>query len=209
MQIEGLYGNRNVQDGPADKSCTVLTFRTTTGETIGKLLNISTHPTILNGKSRVLSADLIGQTRLRLEEAWGCPVMCTNGTCGDVSTRFYRQGEGVPELTRTADALAEQILDGLSPVALKGPDPACDPVRTGVVRMPTLFDAETDPDWLAARDACQAMPEGPRRAFTEKRLELKRSLSPIKMTLIAHIAVAGTWSSSPCRAIHAAHSAST
>ena len=57
--------------------------------------------------------------------------------------------------------------------------------------MPTLFDAETDPDWLAARDACQAMPEGPRRAFTEKRLELKRSLSPIKMTLIAHIAVAG------------------
>ena len=191
VTIDGLYGNRNVQGGPADKTCTALTFTGEDGNTLCKLLNISMHPTILNGKNYLLSADLMGQMRRRLEDAWGCPVVCTNGTCGDVSTRFYRQGSGVEELMRTADELAGQIVQGLEPIALKLPEPSGHPVLTGEIRMPAVFDAERDPDWLAARENARTLEAGPQRAFMEQRLELKRRLSPMKLTLIAHYAVVG------------------
>ncbi len=110
LGIEGLYGNRNVQGGPADKQVSIFSFEDAQGgRPIGKMLFMSAHPTILNGKSAVLSADLIGHVRQRLERKYGCPVLCVNGTCGDVSTRFYRQGEGVAELERTANELCAQI----------------------------------------------------------------------------------------------------
>lgn len=190
VEIEGLYGNRNVKDGPADKSCRVFTFTGSDGSLLGKLLNISTHPTILSGDNLLLSADLIGQTRRRLERAWGCPVVCTNGTCGDVSTRFYRKGTGVDELMRTADALSDQILRGLRPVSIApGPEP---PV-TGEIRMPTVFDAESDPDWIAAKRQVDeaAEDDSPWVRFARRRLELKRRLSPMKLTLINRYLIAG------------------
>lgn len=191
VQIDSLYGNRNVQDGPADTSCSVISFTGGSGETICKLLNISVHPTILDGKNLLLSADLIGQLRQRLESAWDCPVICTNGTCGDVSTRFYRQGSGVEELMRTADELANQITSGLAPVAIERANSVPHPVLSGELRMPAVFDAETDADWLDMHEKLTMMPEGPRRAFIEARLELKRRLSPMKLTLISHYAIVG------------------
>lgn len=187
-EIEGLYGNRNIKFGPEDKSCTVITFTADDGATVGKLLNISTHPTILNGKSMVLSADLIGQLRLRLEDAWGCPVICTNGTCGDVSTRFYRQGEGQPELMRTADELACQVLDGLAPVALTSTGGTR---ASGLIRMPTVFDARTDEDWKRMTEAIEADPTAPTYPFYSARQKLKLEMSPINLTLVSHFAIFG------------------
>lgn len=188
VMIEGLYGNRNVKYGPEDKSCTVFTFTAEDGAIVGKLLNISTHPTILNGKSKVLSADLIGQLRLRLEKEWGCTVLCTNGTCGDVSTRFYRQGEGQPELMRTADELAHQVLTGLAPVALVQNE---DNRASGVIRMPTTFDARTDEDWKQMTAAIEADPSAPTYPFYSARQKLKLEMSPINLTLVSHFAIFG------------------
>lgn len=186
MEVEGLYGNRNVPEGPSDKSCSVLTFTDAAGTVAGKVLNISTHPTILGSKNLAISADLIGQLRIRLEQAWGCPVVCTNGTCGDVSTRFYRQGEGVDELMRTADELSRQIVEKLRPVELVG-----DEMTTGTLRMPVTFDATTDPDCLQMVAAATADPENPRSGWVLRRIERKRAMSPVHLTLVSHYAVLG------------------
>lgn len=186
MTVDGLYGNRNEAEAPADKSCTVLTFIDREGNAIGKLLNISMHPTILDGKSHAISADLMGQMRLRLEASWGCPVMCTNGTCGDVSTRFYRQGKGQPELMRTADELAAQIQGKLSSVDLSG-----ELVANGVVRYPAVFDARSDPDWLRLHQEAERDPENPRNAWLLRRLDAKREMGTVELTLISHYAVIG------------------
>ena len=98
MLVDGLYGNRNVRGGVEDKHCYLIAFQGEDGTPLGAFFNVSAHPTILNGSSTALSADLIGQVRLRLEDALGCQVLCTNGTCGDVSTRFYRKSSGIDEL---------------------------------------------------------------------------------------------------------------
>ena len=186
MEVEGLYGNRNVKDGPADKTCTVFTFAAPDGMVMGRLLNISTHPTILNGGNLMLSSDLIGQTRIRLEDAWGEPVVCTNGVCGDVSTRFYRKGSGVSELERTADELAEQILDRLEPVALDLGLPV-----SGEIRMPVVYDARSDADCARALAKAETDPDSPWSKFIINRVAFKREISPIKMTLISRYVVAG------------------
>lgn len=185
-EIEGLYGNRNVKDGPADKSCTVFTFTGLDGVVMGRLLNISTHPTILGGSNLMLSSDLIGQTRMRLEDAWGVPVVCTNGICGDVSTRFYRRGSGASELERTADELAEQIIERLEPVALELGLPV-----SGEIRMPVVYDARVDADCARALAKAEADPEVPWSRFIIERIAFKREISPIKMTLISRYAVVG------------------
>lgn len=186
MEVVGLYGNRNVQNGPADKTCTAMTFRDPNGLVIGRLLNISAHPTILGADNRMLSADLIGQTRMRLEDAWGCPVVFTNGTCGDVSTRFYRQGSGVEELVRTADELSSQIKEGLAPIPFGGGVPV-----SGEIRMPVVYDAWKDEDCRRALEEAECDPSKPWNAFIVERIALKRRLSPMKMTLISRYMVVG------------------
>lgn len=186
MEVDGLYGNRNKENGPADKTCSVITFTSADGSVMGKLLNISTHPTILDGKNYMLSADLIGQTRLRLEAAWDCPVVCTNGSCGDVSTRFYRKGSGIDELMRTADELAGQVMAKLAPVPLE-----LDIPLSGEIRMPVVYDARTDIDCVRAQEDAERHSDNPWSAFVLKRLALKRQLSPMKMTLISRFAISG------------------
>ena len=71
MLVDGLYGNRNVRGGVEDKHCYLITFQGEDGTPLGAIFNVSAHPTILNGSSTALSADLIGQVRLRLEDALG------------------------------------------------------------------------------------------------------------------------------------------
>lgn len=98
--IDGIYGNRNVKDGWSDKSFHVLKFYQ--NETlIGAFVNLSTHPTLLNGENLLLSADLLGHVRNQLEGQLHAPVFISNGTCGDVSTRFYRNDHDDLEKTST------------------------------------------------------------------------------------------------------------
>ena len=187
LGIEGLYGNRNVQGGPADKQVSIFSFEDAQGgRPIGKMLFISAHPTILNGKSAVLSADLIGHVRQRLERKYGCPVLCVNGTCGDVSTRFYRQGEGVAELERTANELCAQIESKRERAALRVDTP-----RWGSINMKSVYDAKTDPDWIEMTNRIEAMDASPMRDFLLKRQQLKLSMGKIELELPSQFAVIG------------------
>lgn len=87
--IDGMYGNRNQKEAWSDKSFHVLKFYHN-DTLIGSFVNISTHPTLLGGDNLLLSADLLGHIRNQLEEELHAPVLISNGSCGDVSTRFYR-----------------------------------------------------------------------------------------------------------------------
>lgn len=191
MLVDGLYGNRNVRGGVEDKHCYLITFQGEDGTPLGAIFNVSAHPTILNGSSTALSADLIGQVRLRLEDALGCQVLCTNGTCGDVSTRFYRKSSGIDELNETADALFEQVMVKKTPVELHTWTPRC-----GSVSRPTTYDARTDRDWeeMTARiqeDLASPEPQA-MSAFLMDRQQRKLEMSPVSLELTSQFYSFGT-----------------
>ena len=109
-QIEGLYGNRNTKDGLADKSINVITFMNShSKKEICSFIQMSCHPTILNGSNFKLSADLLGWIRQKYQSKTHIPCMIVNGFCGDVSTRFYRKLKGEEELERVSSTIIEQM----------------------------------------------------------------------------------------------------
>lgn len=191
MLVDGLYGNRNVKGGVEDKHCYLITFQDANDAPIGAFFNISAHPTILDGSSTALSADLIGQIRLRLEEALGCQVLCTNGTCGDVSTRFYRKASGIDELSEIADALFEQIMAKKAAVEMHVQTP-----RIGSITRPTAYDARTDRDWaeMTARIQEDLESPSPQRmsAFLMDRQQRKLEMGPISLDLISQFYIFGS-----------------
>lgn len=103
-EIDGVYGNRNIKNGYSDKSFNVLEFYNSDNKLIYLYSNISVHPTLLRGDNLYLSADILGHIRLSLQNEFKCPVMIVNGTCGDVSTRFYRKPAD------TVDSIADNIV---------------------------------------------------------------------------------------------------
>lgn len=111
-QIEGLYGNRNVKDGCVDKSINVLHFMNSHSKNeICSFIQMSCHPTILNGSNFKLSADLLGWIRQKYQTKTQVPCMIVNGFCGDVSTRFYRELKGEDELERVSSSIIQQMND--------------------------------------------------------------------------------------------------
>ena len=107
-EIAGLYGNRNEMNGYSDKSVAVFDFLHK-DEAICTLMNMSCHPTLLNGSNLKLSADIFGAIRNKYQEINGSPCMIINGAAGDVSTRFYRQGEGANAIEQFTSELFNQL----------------------------------------------------------------------------------------------------
>ena len=105
--IDGIYGNRNQKEAWSDKAFYVLTFQHNE-QLIGVFSNISTHPTLLGSHNYLLSADLLGHIRLQLQEHYQCPALISNGACGDVSTRFYRNTQD--DVTSSAAKIMKQFL---------------------------------------------------------------------------------------------------
>lgn len=62
------------------------------------LARMACHPTVLDEKNLLYSADLAGSVRRRLGEN----ALVFNGACGDLSTRFTRQASTPQELARLA-----------------------------------------------------------------------------------------------------------
>ena len=109
-EIEGLYGNRNNKNGIADKSVHVIHFMNShSKKDICSFIQMSCHPTILNGSNLKLSADLLGWVRQKYQQKTNVPCMIVNGYCGDVSTRFYRELKGEDELERVSSSIINQM----------------------------------------------------------------------------------------------------
>lgn len=107
--VSGVYGNRNQKEGDVDQTVTTFHFYNRNHQKIGLFVNLATHPTVIDESCHQISSDLIGGVRDHLEKKYQIPVCISNGACGDVSTRFYREGRGEPELKRIVQAIAQQL----------------------------------------------------------------------------------------------------
>lgn len=134
----------------------------------------------------MLSADLLGHIRAKLQDILGCKVAITNGCCGDVSTRFYRKCAGMEELEYTANSVVEQLMEKKQPCALSG-----QAVASRTFSLLSHYDAATDPDWLAMTREQQEHPEAPMADFFLARQELKRSFGAYDLELIAQLRLFG------------------
>lgn len=188
LQIDGLYGNRNQKDAYSDKNIYMLDFLNKRNQLIGCFMNISSHPTILNGQNHLLSADLIGWVRMRLEERKKAAIVVTNGACGDVSTRFYRKAAGDNELAETAQAIAEQVMEKQKsfPLCLNW-------MKTGQVSYMAHFDALNDEfnqkAYIELEEKIK-MADGQEKQYVQfllSRLQKKISDSPYDMELYSQI----------------------
>ncbi len=105
--IENICSERHSPDRPFDNVLWKIEFSLYNNKKI-LIYNYSCHPTILHDDNQSISADLIGQVRQDLSQIYDM-VMFYNGSAGDVSTRFTRQGSNFQEVERLGHLLSDQI----------------------------------------------------------------------------------------------------
>lgn len=176
--IEGLYGNRNEIDGWSDKGINILEF-SNEEEIICSLLNISVHPTLLNGSNLLLSSDLLGSIRKRYSETTNAPTIICNGTTGDVSTRFYRKASGIDELEYVSNGIMDQINEKITSENVN-----LSFVSSKEVEYTTHSDFSKD---ITTINFLKKSEVNPMINMLKKRCELKLSFGSFNMKLISSI----------------------
>ena len=184
-QIIDLYGNRNVYKGSEDKEVSLFKFTNKNNEIVGCLCNMSAHPTILNGSNFLLSSDLLGHIRHSIESKLNCKVVMTNGTCGDVSTRFYRKLSGIDELKDTTSKFMTQ---------LNTENDACQlltgPIKHREISMLSNFEGKNDPDLQVQMENLHDSND-PMRDFYIDRLNRKIGFGRYTLKLIGQVHLIG------------------
>lgn len=104
----GVGGNRRIPGGPHDPSVSVLAIRDGAGAVRGMMVNYTLHPTFIHEWSTVCTADYPCYLKLQLEEMVpGLIVGFAQGTSGNQSSRYYRQGESYDEAERVGRILGK------------------------------------------------------------------------------------------------------
>jgi hypothetical protein len=108
--LEGLGTNRHGNKLPCDDSFFIIELYRLDGKKV-LLYNLCCHPTVLNGKNLQLSADFAGAAAAKLEgtDSGYNLVLFVNGSAGDMSTRFTRNGSSFEECERYADMIIAVI----------------------------------------------------------------------------------------------------
>lgn len=97
----GVGGNRRIPGGPHDPLVSVLAVKDMAGKVRGMMVNYTLHPTFIHEWSNVCTADYPCYLKLQLEELEpGVIVGFAQGTSGNQSSRYYRQGESYDEAER-------------------------------------------------------------------------------------------------------------
>lgn len=181
--IEGLYGNRNVKDAYSDKAFIDFQFKKHNGEDMCSLITMACHPTILNGNNLYLSADLIGAIRQEYKNIYNRDCMIVNGCCGDVSTRFYRNGTGIEELHRFTKNIMKQIENyeilNYSFSKIK---------NTQIIKNYTYY---ADDDFISEKLKSLKGKTDELSKMLYKNLLLKKEKSPMTLKLISNITIFG------------------
>jgi hypothetical protein len=108
VKSPGIGGNRNNPELPGDQYLTVLKLEAEDGGGV-LLYNTACHPTVLNSKNLLVSADFPGETARLLERGAVKAALFLNGSAGDVSTRYTRRGADFEELERLSALLEQQV----------------------------------------------------------------------------------------------------
>lgn len=111
----GVGGNRRIPGGPHDPMVSVMAIRDSDNKVRGMMVNYTLHPTFIHEWSNVCTADYPCYLKLQLEEMEpGVIVGFSQGTSGNQSSRYYRQGESYDEAERVGRLLgkaAHTVLD--------------------------------------------------------------------------------------------------
>ena len=111
----GIGGNRRMPGGPHDPLVSVMAVKDEAGTVRGMFVNYTLHPTFIHEWSNVCTADYPCYLKMQLEEMEpGVIVGFAQGTSGNQSSRYYRQGESYDEAERVGRTLgkaAHTVLD--------------------------------------------------------------------------------------------------
>jgi len=104
----GVGGNRRVKGGPHDPLVSVMAIKDTCDKVRGIMVNYTLHPTFIHEWSNVCTADYPCYLKMQLEEMEeGAIVGFSQGTSGNQSSRYYRQGESYDEAERVGRILGK------------------------------------------------------------------------------------------------------
>ena len=195
VHVPGVGGNRRVADGPVDEAVTVLRVDgVREGRTLGAIVGVACHPTVLGPTNREYSADYIGKLRQAIAERHGSalPVAVFNGACGDVNPGGYDaeaslRGEVTPNRTfeRAADigrTLGDAAYEAFEEAEPKGaqsgddtPRVAAEAERFEVTLRPMPLPAEARQAVDAAeRVLAEATPDSPEHKAAKAELVYAR-----------------------------------
>ncbi len=104
-KIHGLGTDRHDFTLEADEDVLVLEW--TAGDRKALIVRMACHPTVLNADNLEITADFPGAIEPHFKDY--DLVAYVNGSCGDMSTRFTRKGQGFEECQRFGTLCAETI----------------------------------------------------------------------------------------------------
>jgi hypothetical protein len=100
-----------------DNELIVLRVDDSGGRPIAVLMNYGCHPTVLDHRNLLISADFPGAARATLSKLFHETVfLFTNGAAGDVSTRYTRREQTFDEVARMGNMLAGETLKLMSTI---------------------------------------------------------------------------------------------
>ena len=104
----GVGGNRRIPGGPHDPLVSVMAVKDTNEKIRGALVNYTLHPTFIHEWSNVCTADYPCYLKMEIEETYpGILTGFAQGTSGNQSSRYYRQGESYDEAERVGRTLGK------------------------------------------------------------------------------------------------------
>ena len=104
----GVGGNRRIPGGPHDPLVSVMAIKDSKDVVRGIFVNYTLHPTFIHEWSNVCTADYPGYLRIQLNEYEKDAVVgFAQGTSGNQSSRYYRQGESYDEAERVGRILGK------------------------------------------------------------------------------------------------------
>jgi neutral ceramidase len=114
----GVGGNRRDPNGPADPEVWTIGLQDMEGRWRGVAVKYALHPTFIHGDSTVVTADYPCYIRRYLAESKpGITSLFLQGTSGNQSSRFFRDGQTYNEAKRVGEAIAKEadrVLDSMT-----------------------------------------------------------------------------------------------